>query len=146
MRPLAAVLLSLLCSAPAWAVLGQPEQSVNSDQQRLRGELRSTAREGYTVHEIDAADGMVIKEYVAPDGMVFGVSWQGPTMPDLQHLLGTYFLEFQQSTQGAAPRRRSLAMRTERLVVESGGHMRSFHGRAFVPNLLPGGVREEVVQ
>ena len=35
---------------------------------------------------------------------------------------------------------------TDRLVVESAGHMRSFRGRAYVSSLLPGKVAEEVVQ
>jgi hypothetical protein len=146
MKVWAAVLFSLLLSVPSWAVLGQPEQSVTSDQQRLRGELRSTTGQGYTVHEIDAPDGMIVKEYVAPGGMVFGVSWRGPTMPDLQNLLGSYFPEFQRSAGSAGPRRRALAVRTDRLVVESAGHMRSFRGRAYVSSLLPGKVAEEVVQ
>lgn len=147
MKALTTVVLSLLFAAPAWSVLGEPERTVTSDQQRLQGELRSETRQGYTVHEITAADGMKVKEYVAPGGMVFGVSWSGPVMPDLQNLLGTYFAEFQKSADSApAPRRRGLAVRTDRVVVESAGHMRAFHGRAYVPSLLPGQITEEVVQ
>jgi Protein of unknown function (DUF2844) len=145
MKMLAAVLLSLLFAVPTWAVLGEREQSVIADQQRLRGELRSVAGQGYTVHEISAPDGMVVKEYVSSGGVVFGVSWRGRTMPDLQNLLGSYFPEFQQAAE-SAPRRRALAVRTDRLVVESSGHMRAFRGRAYVPSLLPSGVTDEVVQ
>ncbi|HEV2378322.1 MAG TPA: DUF2844 domain-containing protein [Terriglobia bacterium] len=146
MKVPAAVLFSLLLSVPSWAVLGQPEQSVTSDQKRLRGELRSTTGQGYTVHEIDAPDGMIVKEYAAPGGMVFGVSWRGPTMPDLQNLLGSYFPEFRQSAANAGPHHRVLAVRTARLVVESSGHMRSFRGRAYVASLLPANITEEVIQ
>ena len=119
MKVSVAVLFALLLSAPSWAVLGQPEQSVTSDQQRMRGALRSTTGQGYTVHEIDAPDGMIVKEYVAPGGVVFGVSWRGPTMPDLQNLLGSYFPEFQCLPLGE--RRRIIGRwrcRTDRLVVE----------------------------
>ena len=147
MKVLTTALFALLFAVPSWSVLGEPERSVATDQQHLRGELRSETRQGYTVHEITAADGMKVKEYVAPAGMVFGVSWAGPVMPDLQNLLGTYFPEFQKSAENApAPRRRALAVRTDRLVVESAGHMRAFHGRAYVPSLVPAQVPEEVVQ
>ena len=145
-KTLAAVFLTLLFTVPALAVLGEREQSVSTDQQRLRGELRSVPRQGYTVHGISAPDGMVVKEYVSPGGVVFGVSWRGPVMPDLQHLLGSFFPEFQQSAASSGPRHRVLATRTDRLVVESSGHMRDFHGRAYVPSLLPANVSEEAVQ
>jgi Protein of unknown function (DUF2844) len=140
------ILLALFLAAPSWAVLGQPAQSVASDQQRMRGQLSSVARQGYTVQQISAPDGMVVKEYLAPSGMVFGISWRGPTMPDLQNLLGSYFPEFQRSAASAGPRHRALEVRTDQLVVESSGHMRSFQGRAYVPSLLPSNVAEDLVE
>ena len=146
MKIVSALLCSWFLAVPASAVLGQPFQSVQSDQQRMRGELRSVVRQGYTAHEITAPDGMTVSEYVAPNGVVFGVSWQGPTLPDLKSLLGSYFSDFQQAAVNAPARRRAVTLRTDRVVVESGGHMRSFHGRAFVPSLLPANAGEEVVQ
>jgi len=89
---------------------------------------------------------MIVKEYVAPGGLVFGISWRGPTMPELQNLLGSYFPEFQRSAQSAGPHHRALAVRTDRLVVESSGHLRAFRGRAYATSLLPGNVSEEAVQ
>jgi hypothetical protein len=147
MKIVSLFLLAFLSAAPSWAVLGEPEPSVTTDQQRMRGELRSVKQQAYTVHQITAPDGMIVKEYVAPGGMVFGISWRGTTMPDLRDLLGSYFPEFQQSVASTAgTRHRSLAVRTDRLVLESAGRMRAFHGRAYVPGLLPGNVAEEVVQ
>src|SRR5215470_2553142 len=143
----AAVVLSLGV-APARAVLGQRVDSVTSDQQHLRGELRSVDRQGYSVEEISSGDGTVVREYVSPNGMVFGIAWKGPTMPDLNQLLGSYFADFQQASQAQTTQRRRapVAVRTERLVVELGGHMRAFHGRALVPGLVPNSVSEAVVQ
>jgi hypothetical protein len=147
MKIVSLFLLTLLGVVPSWAVLGELEPSVTADQQRLNGELRSTTEQGYTVHEIAAPDGMIVKEYVAPGGRVFGVSWRGPAMPRLQDLLGSYFAEFQQSaTSAAGTHHRALSVRTDRLVVESSGHMRAFRGRAYVPSLVPANVAEEVVQ
>jgi hypothetical protein len=130
----------LFQSAPSWAVLGQPVSSVHSDQQRMRGEVRSSSYAGYSVQQITAADGGVVKEYVSPTGMVFAVSWQTPTMPNLQKLFGTYFQQFQQASQAKSHRRRGMVIRTNQVVVESGGHMRAFHGRAYVPALVPANV------
>ncbi len=140
------LLLLLLGSAPAWAVLGEQVATVASDQKYLRGEVRATMMQGYSVQQITAADRSVINEYVSPTGMVFGISWRGPVMPNLQLLLGSHFAQFQQAAQSRVRRRGPLVLRTDQLVVESGGHPRSFHGRAYLPSLLPKDVSEEVVR
>lgn len=143
-----ATLLAVLAiaSAPALAVLGEPVASVHTDQQRTGGKLRAVYRAGYTVQQITQPDGLVVEEFVSPAGMVFGVSWRGPVMPKLADLLGSYFQDFQQTSQTAARRRRAVVLRSDRVVVESGGHPRGFHGRAYVPSLVPGNVSPAVIQ
>lgn len=136
----------ILGAAPARAVLGEYENSVASDQKVMRGEVRTMAGEGYALHQITAAHGAVVKEYVSPDGRVFGISWQGPTLPNLEQLLGSYFTEFQQASERQVRKRGPVVVRTDRVVIESGGHMRSFHGRAFVPSLMPKNLSAEVVR
>lgn len=136
----------LLGAAPAWAVLGEYESSISSDQKVMRGEVREMTLEGYSVHQIMGADRSVVREYVSPDGRVFGISWQGPTLPNLEQLLGSYYAPWQQAAQSRTRRRGPLVLRTEQLVVESGGHMRSFHGRAYLPGLMPKNVSAEVVR
>jgi hypothetical protein len=143
---LAALLVTVLGSVPAWAVLGEYESSISSDQKVMRGEVRATYLQDYSVQHITGADRAVVKEYVSPAGMVFGISWQGPTMPNLQQLLGSYFAQFQKAAQSGVRRRGPLVLRTTDLVVESGGHLRSFHGRTYVPSLLPKNVSAEVVR
>ena len=136
----------LLGATPAWAVLGQPASSVQSDQAYFRGMLEEVPRQGYAMHQISGPDGTVVREYVSPAGTVFGVSWQGPTMPNLSQLLGSYVADFHQASQSPHGRRGPLVVRTDRVVIESGGHMRAFHGRAYVPNLVPNNLTEAVVQ
>lgn len=136
-RAVACLAVLLFQAAPSWAVLGQPVRSVSADQQRMRGEIRSVAHQSYSVQQITAPDGGVVKEYVSATGMVFAVSWNTRTMPDLQQLFGSYFAQFQQASEAKAHRRRGVVMRTNQLVVESGGHMRAFHGRAYIPSLVP---------
>ena len=144
--PLAVASLLLLLSTPCWAVLGEPEETVASDREHLNGELRSTLAERFAVHEITTTDGTTVREYASPAGMVFAVSWQGPFVPDMARLLGSYFQEFQEAGRSRARARRPLAARTAHLVVEMGGHMRAFQGRVYLPGALPEGVTESDVR
>jgi Protein of unknown function (DUF2844) len=146
MKVVSMVLLSaLLATAPAWAVLGERLPSVQSDLARMHGELRAKSYQGYSVQQITAPDGTVVKEYVSPYGIVFGVSWQAAAMPDLSQLLGSYFPEFQKASRSPV-RRRAFTVKSNQLVVESGGHLRSFHGRAYVPSLVPSDLSPAVIQ
>src|SRR5262249_57247801 len=134
---LAALAIAGVAPATTWAALGQPLSSVAADHKRLGGELRSTSASGYSVHEISAADGNVVREYVSPAGEVFGVAWEGPTLPNLPALLGDHFPAFQQATQSARHRPGPVAVRTDRLVVESGGPMPAFPRPASLSHRPP---------
>jgi len=148
MKTMFGVLLVLtLGAAPAAAVLGEYESSVTLDQQYLRGEDRVTKAQGYTLHQITSPSGGVVSEYVTPQGKVFGVSWRAPLIPNLQQLLGSYLAEVQKASQAQTRRRGApLVVRTSDFVFVSGGHMRAFHGAAYVPSLLPQNVSPEVVR
>ena len=143
-----AVSIVLLAAPSTWAVLGRPAASVTADQQRLRGELRSTAADGFSVHEIRGEDDRIVREYVSPAGTVFAVAWEGPAPPDLAALLGDYFPAFRQalSLKSASRRRGPVVLRTDRLVVETGGHVRAFHGRAYLLDRLPPAVAETAIR
>lgn len=148
MRTFWGVLLILVLGvAPAWAVLGETESSVNADRQFLRGQIRDEVHEGYKLHQITDANGAVVREYVSPAGKVFGVSWQGPYVPNMQQLLGSYFPYLQQYAQAQTGRHGGpLMIQRDNFVFISGGHMRGYRGRAYVPSLLPTNVSPEVVQ
>ncbi len=139
-------LVLVLLASPSWAALGESVDSVAADQQRLRGELRSTAGDGFSIQEIRSADGTVVREYASPEGQVFAVSWSGPVVPDLAHLLGSHFAAFHQALQSRVRRHGPLVVRTGNLVVEMGGHMRAFRGRAYLPEALPAAVSAAVVR
>ncbi|MEJ2009185.1 MAG: DUF2844 domain-containing protein, partial [Acidobacteriota bacterium] len=96
--------------------------------------------------QLSSANGRVVREYVSPAGLVFGVAWQGPTMPDLRQLLGSHFAQLQQAAQSRRHRGGPLVVETKDFVLVSSGHMRAFHGVAYVPSLLPANVRAEVVR
>jgi Protein of unknown function (DUF2844) len=141
-----AIVVLLLGCIPSFAVLGQYENSVTTDQKSMRAQLHETARQGYSVKELGTADGRTVREFVSPAGLVFGVAWQGPTMPNLQELLGSYFEQLKQAPRARRQRGAPLVVRGKNFVLVSGGHMRSFHGAAYVPNLLPSGIMAEVVR
>jgi len=143
---LAVFVVLLLVSTQGWAVLGEYENSVSTDQQRMHAQLRTTVNQGYSVKQLSSINGRVVREYVSPAGMVFGVAWQGPTMPDLRQLLGSHFTQLQQTAQSRRHRGGPLVIQTKDLVLISGGHMRAFRGLAYVPSLLPANVPAEVVK
>jgi hypothetical protein len=141
------LLILTLGVAPAWAVLGEAESSVNLDQRLLRGQIRDEVHPAYRLHEITDAQGTVVREYVSPAGKVFGISWQGRYVPNLQQLLGSYFTHLQQYAQTQTGRHGGpLMIQKDNFVFSSGGHMRWSYGRAYVPSLLPTDVPPEVVQ
>ena len=140
-------LILILGASPAWAVLGEPEASVNMDREFLQGQIRDEVHEGYRLHQITDSSGAVVREYVSPAGKVFGVSWQGPRVPNMQQLLGSYFTYLQQYAQSQTGRHGGpLIIQKNDFVFVNGGHMRWYHGRAYVPSLLPTNLSREVVQ
>ena len=136
-------------SVSAFAALGGDATSVQVDQARMKGSLRSVQKESYAVHEITTSTGTLVREYVSPAGKVFGVAWQGAFVPDLQQLLGTYFEQYSQAAKEQRANhvgRRPLYIQKSGLVVQTGGHMRSYVGRAYVPEMLPQGVTADAIR
>lgn len=145
----AAALLMLAAPLSAQASLGGDVMSVRADQARLQATLNTTAGSGYTVEEVKAPTGVVIREYLSSAGKVFAVAWQGPTRPDLQQLLGTYFEVYKQALQTQKPthlHRAPISINQPGLVLEMGGHMRFLVGRAYIPSLVPANVAMEEIR
>jgi hypothetical protein len=144
----AVVLVAVALPGLARAELGGTVASVENDTAHLKGTVRFTATPAYTLHEIQAPTGHVVREYATTDDQVFGVSWEGPTVPDLRQLLGErYFAEFQRA---AAARQRHgrgpVLVETPEFVFQQTGHLRAFQGRAYLPGLLPSGVDTSAIR
>jgi len=149
LRPGLLSAMMLVVALPAFAGLGEAASSVQADQAHMQGSLRTTQADAYTVHEIKAATGTVVREYVSTSGKVFAVAWQGPWPPDMRQILAGYFEQYQQAVQAQASARagrRPLLIEQPGFVVQSGGHMRSFAGRAYIPEMLPQGVGKEEIR
>ncbi len=139
----------VLWSVSAFAALGGDAASVQADQARIHAALRVTPAQNCTIQELTSPSGTVVREYISSAGKVFAVAWQTPNLPDLKQLLGSHFEEFQQAAAQAQNRRFGrgpLIIHQPGLVVEMGGHMRSFVGRAYLPDQLPAGIHEEEIR
>lgn len=145
------IFLTLALALPAFATLGGDELSVEADRTQMKAiaTTQVTKADGYSVHEIKAPSGTVVREYVSSEGRVFGVAWSGPFIPNMQQLLGSYFQQYSAGVKAhheAARGRQPLSIQQPGLVVVNTGHMRSFHGRAYDPGLLPQGVTANAVR
>ena len=145
-RSLRGVLL-LVVVLPAWTLpahagLGGDAASVLADATEMHATVNSVSQQLYTIEEMTAEPGMRVREYLNREGIVFAVNWAGPVLPDLQRLLGTHYAEYTAALLASnhSGLQRSVRVSTGDLVVESGGHLRAYSGRAYLPALLPAGV------
>jgi len=106
----------------------------------VNGSIKSSQRTSYRVHEIQLPSGTVLREYVAAGGSVFAVTWSGPAVPNLRQALGRYFDVYVTAAQAQHGGRHHLQIRKSDFVIEVGGHMRAFSGRAYLPQALPAGM------
>ncbi len=139
----------LAAAGEARAALGEPVGSIATDRESLLAVRHATTTHtGYSIHEF-ASDGTMVREYVSPSGIVFGIAWNGLAHPDLRPLLGAYAGEYEAALQ-QAPRkpgpRRHETLQTGRVVVEKWGHMRNLQGRAYAPALIPPGVTADEIR
>jgi hypothetical protein len=143
------VFVTLAFSLPAAAELGGYVDSVQVDRAKMKATLKITQTKAYAVHEIKAPSGTVVREYVSPDGRVFGVAWQGPFLPDLSQILGSFYQQYAGAVQGEKRTyvgHRPVDIQQPRLVVQGGGRMLGHFGRAFVPDMLPEGVSTDAIR
>jgi hypothetical protein len=143
------VTLVAICHASmAHASLGGDSASVEADRVHMNvkhaARLTASSNGTYTVHETTLPTGTHVRQYVSKAGMVFAVTWYGPFMPDLRQLIGLHFdtMVARQAKQDHA-NHRSIRQHESDLVIESGGHPRSFVGRAYLPSVIPAGVAEK---
>jgi hypothetical protein len=114
-----------------------------------QGASGSTASTPYTVKQTTLSSGTLVREYISPAGVVFGIAWNGPRMPDLPALYGDYFPQYSMNVQAwraAHPGRAPVMVDGAEFVAHSGGHMGSFFGQAWLPQALPAGVSGSDIQ
>ncbi len=131
--------LLLAYAGAGHAALGGLPQQFDTRETTVAAGVTATGA-SYVTRDTTLASGTHVREYVAPDGRVFALTWNGPTLPDLKALLGKYF-DTMAAESAKAPRagRSSLGINLPEVVINSGGHMRAFAGNAWIPAELPAG-------
>ncbi|MBS0453762.1 MAG: DUF2844 domain-containing protein [Proteobacteria bacterium] len=136
------LLLAALAPLEATAALGGLASSVAEDQAQMKAMRQEKAGAAYTVHEMTTPSGTVVREFVSSaTGQVFAVAWEGRFMPDLKQLLGDHFATLVDATDKVRISRSHALVSRPEVVIHSGGHMRDFAGKAYLPGQLPQGVR-----
>jgi hypothetical protein len=143
----------LLMGAPsiARATLGEPAASVAADAAQMNAArllpglpAQNTPTSGnFTVERLTTPEGTVVSEYIGQSGVVFAVTWRGPTPPDVATLLGTYFKQYSDAANTGAPSPLGLhasSVHASDVTVETAGNMALMWGRAYLPAALPAGV------
>lgn len=142
---LAATLLPLV----SHATLGGAPSAGTSSAPLLRAGPRSAVATPaqpanaarYSLHQSIDANGVTLREYVLPGNVVFAVSWDGPIRPDMAALLGSYFPNFANAAPSRARGTGPLVDGNDDFRVESTGRLGRFSGMAWLPRLMPAGVR-----
>jgi hypothetical protein len=136
-----ALLAAALCPCIAGAALGEPEASVQTDGLQLKGSsIQVTEHAAYRLHEMQLPSGTRVREFAGPDGKVFAIAWNGPTIPNLRQTMGRYFNTYVAAAKGKHSGHSHLEIQQDGLVVQSSGHMRAFAGRAYLAQAVPGAV------
>ncbi|WGS51832.1 DUF2844 domain-containing protein [Paraburkholderia sp. D15] len=135
-------------SVPAHAELGGTMSLHGSS---VAGPPRVLLNGALRVRTFTDAGATTINEYATSTGLIVAYTWQGPTMPDLRALLGLHVESYRVGAAAAlasASGGNLHASRIERpdVIVESGGPMRSYAGRAWLPAALPSGVTADDFQ
>ncbi len=139
------VLLLAYAGASHAALGGLPEQ-FNAEGAAVASTVSSTMS-NYVVRDTNLTTGTRVREYIAGSGLVFAVTWEGPVLPDLKALLGKYF-DAMAAESKRMPRagRSHLGVNLPEVVINSGGHMRAFHGSAWIPAQFPAGFSADDVR
>ena len=105
--------------------------------------LHQAANSAVQWQESTDANQIRVRQYVSSSGQVYAVSWDGPAMPDVAVLLGTWFDRYRQEASAALPNASGLhssRVSSSDLMVETAVRLRDFSGRAWLPSALPAGV------
>jgi hypothetical protein len=136
----------LLLPGLAFATLGQDATTIEKDRAHLQAQRAVTPSARYTVHELTLPGGTQVREYLNTTQQVFAVAWNGPNIPDLQQLLGSYSPRYTAAAKANGRARRPVIVEDSDLVIHTGGHPRAFFGVAYLPGRMPSGVTAEQIR
>lgn len=106
--------------------------------------MRTAFVGAFSMQEMALTDGTAVREYVDAAGVVFGVAWDGTSIPPLAQLLGEDLLAKTRAAFETERAKRAtrgpVSIETRDIVFHSGGHPQAFFGNAYLPQRMPAGV------
>ena len=140
------LLLAVLVGLPTYVLagLGGTVDSFKNDStpvtvsRHFATTTSSSAAMNYSTQQMHDDAGNLITEYVSTNGIVFALTWRGLFKPDLHQLLGDYFQTYLAVESGSSGRQAPVVDQ-DSVVVVSEGRLRNFHGKAYIPALIPNG-------
>ena len=138
--PALVLAVSLTVPNAAHGALGATVDSVARDETMLKGADIVTPTANYDLHEIKAATGTSVREYVSRRGTVFAVTWEGRKTPDLEQLLGSSYSRYLAEARTHRNGHHVLSINTPDLVASVVHLQRSSIGHVHLPALVPAGV------
>jgi len=145
LAPPCAFFALFFCARPAAAALGGDVSTIGTGQTHLLATARIQRVTTHTMHELQAATGTKVREYLGNDGKIFAVAWQGPFRPNLRDLLGSYYETY---LAAAGPRiaRGPINISLPGLVIHMSGHQRAFYGRVYLADQVPQGLSTDEIR
>ncbi len=145
----AACVVACLAALPgaARAALGDPASAADIAASASHSVASGAAR---VASHADAA-GTTVNVYIdARSRRIFAYTWQGPTPPDLDALLGQYAAAWHSGAAAlhaaGGDELHAARVETPSVIVETGGPMRGYIGRAWLPGALPAGMTEGALE
>jgi hypothetical protein len=123
-------------------------QTTAASQPAASGAQQTLMNGAVRLRTLTDPGGTTINEYATSTGRIVAYTWEGPTMPDLRALLGGYNASYHAGAAAVSADGNLHASRIVRpdVIVESGGPMRGYVGRAWLPAALPPGVAIDDLQ
>jgi len=132
-------MLLAICANVSYAALGGRPAELGPRQVPDKTTRMSVGSVTYARVERKLDSGTVVREFLDDAGTVFAVAWSGPFLPDLKEILGKHFDALAQEATKARGRPSRVVVKSNDVVIVSGGHMGAFSGKAWVPDKLPAG-------
>jgi len=133
--------LALAASPVSRAELGGDVASIVRDHETLRAADMVTSTVLYDLHEAQSPAGVRVRQYVdRASGKVFALTWEGPQLPDVNTLLGSYAPRYQAAAKQHHGSHHTLSIDDPDLKISVLRLQRGWQGEAYLPNAIPQGV------
>ena len=143
------VLLMLTLSLPALAALGGDVSSVQEDQAQMKGTLKTTEADAYTVHEITAPGNTVVRNTFPRRAKSLPSLGTDSLSPTCSSFWGRTSISMHRPPKSKERATRAATRSTSNSpawLSRTAGICARIMGRAYVPDMVPHGVNVDALQ